>query len=123
MDTYKLETDSDWIEVEVEYRGSELVQRITIAGTIEREYTGVEDVERGDKEVHVLFSLGKRVGEIEVVEDPNFIPVQVATEGNAAISSYLFGVHGMDPSEISERLSVKRNTVMQYISKFKQNTR
>lgn len=123
MDTYKLETESGWVNVTDEYRDGERVVQIRINEQINREYRGTDGVKKGDKEWKIALSLQRRFGDLEVCEDQNFIPVKVAREGKAPISAYLFAVHGLDPEEIADRLQVKRNTILQYINKFKHDYR
>ena len=51
--------------------------------------------------------------------DNQFVPVNVALDGNPAIASYLYGVHRQSKERVAEVMGVKDRTVTKYLNRFR----
>ncbi|WP_335999956.1 hypothetical protein [Halorientalis halophila] len=51
--------------------------------------------------------------------DEGLIPIEVAIDGNPAISTFLHGVHEFSKDEIAETMDVKTETVTKYLRRFR----
>ena len=71
----------------------------------------------------LMGELWHRAGDMELTEDPDVIPVEIAVMGKPAMAAYLDTVHKVDKREIAEDLNVSLGTVEQYFSDFKEGRR
>jgi hypothetical protein len=53
-----------------------------------------------------------------MTEDPDLIPLDVATEGKPAIAAFLMSVHSLRRDDIADRLDVTTDTARKYLTRF-----
>jgi hypothetical protein len=70
-----------------------------------------------------LAELCRRVDNLKLSRDENFVPVEIAALGKPAIAAYLTTVHDLQAYEVGEKLDVSWKTAHQYVTHVKEGRR
>ncbi|WP_267162971.1 hypothetical protein [Halovenus salina] len=70
-----------------------------------------------------ILQLAERVEDFRITQNRRDVPINIVNEGKAAVTSYLFAVHGWSFEELTEMQGISFNTVRQYVIAVKKDRR
>lgn len=80
-----------------------------------RYFTGIHDETEAWKRGEIYTALADQY-DLSDESSRGELPIEVVTDGKEAITAYMYAVHEMSRQEIADTLSVRRDTINQYLS-------
>lgn len=89
-----------------------------VVSTGDGRYILIDGFYRSEQIARRFAELDALYGPFDIFDKPTKIPIEIATEGNAAIAAYLSIAHyPRRPNKVANKIGVERSTVVKYYSR------